>query len=932
VQYSNALTPTTPNGGTPTQDLTLVGAAAGPVTLNNVAAGALTPTSNQAVNGSQINSLGTSIANNLGGGSTFNTTTGAVTNPTYTVDGNTYNTVGSAITAAQSHDYSVLSSTPTADTNYNNAGATGSNSLAAGVNASSAGAGSTAVGYGASALGGGDVALGQNASSTVADGVALGNGATVSNAGAVALGSGSVTAAAVGTASTTINGTAYAFAGTTPSSTVSVGSAGSERTITNVAAGRITAGSTDAINGSELFATNQAVTSLANGGAGPVQYSNALTPTTPNGGTPTQDLTLVGAAAGPVTLNNVAAGALTPTSNQAVNGSQINTLGASIANNLGGGSVFDTATGGVTNPTYNVYGTTQTTVGGAITALQNDGPVQYTNTSTGTTGNGGTPTNYLTLIGGGVGPVTLNNVAAGAINATSTQAVNGSQLYATNQAINAVAVTASEGWNVTTAATGTGTVSGTSVQNIAPGATTTFTAGNNVAITQNGANIEIATSMTPSFNSVTTNTLTTSGLTVTPGATINMGGNVVSNVAAGVAGTDAVNVSQLGAATAAVATHYYSVNDNGTQQANYTNGGATGANSLAAGVAASAAGVQATALGNGATAGLANSVALGSGSIATGASSIAGNAALGVSNNAGAVAAGSGNVVSVGAAGAERQIQNVAAGALTATSTDAVNGSQVYSVQKNVNSVGNSVATNFGGGATYNSSTGVISNPTYNVYGTTQTDVGGAVAALQNNGPVQYTNTSTGTTGNGGTPTNYVTLVGSGASAGPVTLNNVAPGAINAASTQAVNGSQLFRTASSVASSLGGGAAVNSSGQVTAPSYAVAGGTYNNVGSALGALNNVDVNLQNQINTNYQRANAGTSVALASSALRYDDRPGKWSVAAGAGTYHDQAGFAGGLGGTSEDGRWRYNASISFSPTISKPDVGTNAGLSYSFN
>ncbi|MFK8403077.1 hypothetical protein M2D07_031590, partial [Pseudomonas sp. BGr12] len=79
------------------------------------------------------------------------------------------------------------------------------------------------------------------------------------NANDVALGAGSTTDVAVGTAGTTIAGTDYSFAGATPTSTVSVGSKGSERTITNVAAGRLSADSTDAINGSQLFATNQAI-------------------------------------------------------------------------------------------------------------------------------------------------------------------------------------------------------------------------------------------------------------------------------------------------------------------------------------------------------------------------------------------------------------------------------------------------------------------------------------------------------------------------------------------------------------------------------------------------------------------------------------------------------------------------------------------------
>lgn len=68
-------------------------------------------------------------------------------------------------------------------------------------------------------------------------------------------GSGSTTAAAVGTNEATVNGITYGgFAGNNPLATVSVGSEGKERTITNVAAGRISKTSTDTINGSQLYA------------------------------------------------------------------------------------------------------------------------------------------------------------------------------------------------------------------------------------------------------------------------------------------------------------------------------------------------------------------------------------------------------------------------------------------------------------------------------------------------------------------------------------------------------------------------------------------------------------------------------------------------------------------------------------------------------
>ena len=73
-------------------------------------------------------------------------------------------------------------------------------------------------------------------------------------AGDVVLVVGSAAPTVVNTTGTTIGGSDYIFA-----STVSVGSAGNERTITNVAAGQVSAAPTDAINGSQLYATNQAI-------------------------------------------------------------------------------------------------------------------------------------------------------------------------------------------------------------------------------------------------------------------------------------------------------------------------------------------------------------------------------------------------------------------------------------------------------------------------------------------------------------------------------------------------------------------------------------------------------------------------------------------------------------------------------------------------
>ena len=112
------------------------------------------------------------------------------------------------------------------------------------------------------ATGKASTALGYGAAASAADSVAIGSGAKATTTNSVALGAGSATATAVGTASTVIRGTTYSFAGAAPVGTVSVGNLGAERTVTNVAAGRLTSSSTDAVNGSQLYATNTAINAI----------------------------------------------------------------------------------------------------------------------------------------------------------------------------------------------------------------------------------------------------------------------------------------------------------------------------------------------------------------------------------------------------------------------------------------------------------------------------------------------------------------------------------------------------------------------------------------------------------------------------------------------------------------------------------------------
>ena len=201
-------------------------------------------------------------ANTVGFDMTDGTTSGAASsavgtdnkvygNNSYAIGGG--NTIGSAtITETTEANGDKIKKVTAGTVKGNTAGAFGYKNTVTTDNAYVVGNNSTASADGA-------MVLGSSASVTGKNGVALGNNTKVANENAVAIGNGSETAAAVATPSATINGVAHNFAGVNPASTVSVGKAGSERTITNVAAGRISATSTDAINGSQLYAVTSEV-------------------------------------------------------------------------------------------------------------------------------------------------------------------------------------------------------------------------------------------------------------------------------------------------------------------------------------------------------------------------------------------------------------------------------------------------------------------------------------------------------------------------------------------------------------------------------------------------------------------------------------------------------------------------------------------------
>ena len=141
---------------------------------------------------------------------------------------------------------------------------TGDKSIVIGVGHTVSGNRSTTIGD-PNTITGDDVFVAGNNNSVASNNVmVMGNNITVGTGfdGAVVLGANSTVAAANPTSSIEIQGNTYNFAGTNPTSTVSVGKAGEERQITNVAAGRISETSTDAINGSQLYAVTEALNAI----------------------------------------------------------------------------------------------------------------------------------------------------------------------------------------------------------------------------------------------------------------------------------------------------------------------------------------------------------------------------------------------------------------------------------------------------------------------------------------------------------------------------------------------------------------------------------------------------------------------------------------------------------------------------------------------
>ncbi|MGF6601515.1 autotransporter adhesin [Paraburkholderia sp. GAS448] len=703
------------------------------------------------------------------------------------------------------------------------------NSIAMGYNASadsgtSAGAWSaTAIGTNAAASGDGAAALGDSATAAADKAIAVGRGAIAYAVGSSAIGAG---ASATAANSVALGADSIADRG----NVVSVGNETLKRQIINVGAGTLSADSTDAVNGSQLYSTNQNVTTntaniatnttniagnstaitsidgrvtnvegsvtnltqqLDGGTVGLVQQdatSKAITVARALDGT-TVDFT---GTDGVRTLTGVKAGALSDTSAEAVNGSQLYATNqnvtantANIATNTtniatnttniatnttniaGNATAITSIDGRVTNVEGSVTNLTQQLDGGSVGLVQQDATSKAITVARDLDG---TTVDFT----GTDGVRTLTGVKVGALSDTSTEAVNGSQLYATNQN---VAANTTEIANLNKAVgNATRYFKAGGLEDGTDDATATL---NSVAIGA-GAYAEDGFAATTNWNNplVAGSTKEVNSVAIGSGARAVGGGTALGDTAV----TSAFSGVALGAYTVA-GSHGTAVGSGAMAQG--TDSSALGFNALATASAA-------LAVGNYSTASGANSTALGSKANATTANSVA----LGAAS-----IADRGDAVSVGNETLKRQIINVGAGTLSADSTDAVNGSQLYSTNQNVTTNTANIATNtanivtnttnIAGNATaITSIDGRVTNVEGSVTNLTQQLDGGSVGLVQQDATSKVITVAKGLDG---------TTVDFSGIDGVRTLSGVKTGVLGDTSTEAVNGSQLYATNQNVA-------------------------------------------------------------------------------------------------------------------------------------
>ncbi len=419
-------------------------------------------------------------------------------------------------------------------------------------------------------------------------------------------------------------------------------------------------------------------------------------------------------------IANMAAGAISSTSADAINGSQLYTISDSVAKRLGGGATVGND-GSISAVSYALRSGTYNNVGDALSGIDNN-TLQWNKTAGAFSANhGANATNKIT------------NVAKGTVSATRTDVVNGSQLYDLQQDAllwNGTAFSAAHGSEATSKITN---------DNVAT---------NTTNIATNTTNI---TNLTDTVNNLGEDALkwddAAGAFTAAHGTNAT---NKISNVQAGIVSsdsTDAINGSQL-----------YGLADSFTS---YLGGGADISDTgVLTGPTYSIGGTDYTNVGDALAA------------INTSFSDSLGDALLWdatANDGAGAFSAGRGvdNTAS--------KITNVANGAISATSSDAINGSQLYTTNKYI-------ADALGGDAEVNAD-GTITAPTYTIANTDYNNVGEALDALDENALLWDATANNGEGAYNASHDGKASII-----------TNVADGNIGEGSTDAINGSQLFNT------------------------------------------------------------------------------------------------------------------------------------------
>ncbi|EMR0810869.1 YadA-like family protein [Escherichia coli] len=751
------------------------------------------------------------------------------------------------------------------------------NATAIGNKAHAKGVNSIALGNGSQALADSAIAIGQGNKANGADAIALGNGSQSSGLNAIALGKASVVTGdnslALGS-NTNANGINSVALGAgsiaDQDDSVSVGSDSLQRKIVNVKNGTIKADSHDTINGSQLYAISDSVAKRLGGGSSVnVDDGTVKAPTynLKNGNknnvgdalTVLDQFTLqwdqnrdkYSAAHGSSTasvITDVADGAVSDSSKDAVNGSQLKATNDDVETNT---TNIATNTGNIATNTANIATNTTniTNLTDTVGDLKDDALLWN-----GTAFNAAHGTETTS---------TITNVKAGTLSDDSTDAVNGSQLKDTNDNVatnttNIASNTANIATNTSNIADNTANIA-TNTSNIADNTANIATNTSNIA----GNTANIATNTTNiAANTTSINSLNTSVDALEQDAMLWNGTafnaahgtettSTITNVKAGTLSddsTDAVNGSQLKATndnvatnttniasnTANIATNTANINTLNTsidtleQDAILWNGTAysaahgTETASTITNVKAGTLSENSTDAVNGAQLNATNAnVATNTTNIATNTASINTlNTSIDALEQDALLWDGTAFSAAHGANKDASKITNVLAGTVSSASTDAINGSQLHGLSS-------SIATYLGGGATVSDS-GVFSGPTYNIDGNDYTNVGAALDAINTSlsdslGDALLWDSTTGA---------FSAKHGSTASV----ITNVADGAVSDSSSDAVNGSQLYDVSNSVVDVLGGGAGVNTDGSISAPTYTIANTDYDNVGDALNAL------------------------------------------------------------------------------------------------